>query len=149
MKLPKMLSGVLISTLLIGCATTLKSEMDEEQYVEYARLHTALSYCGASGLMDAGTAAQGLTYIKVGLNKYAYYPERLKSNIDYVEQYEEVPTSATCNQVAMLVQGRKQQIAVQNQHTKDNRDTLDKVNNNWPKPIVCNQVGGSTLCTAY
>lgn len=148
MKLPKILAGVVISVVLAGCATT-KPEMTEEKYVEYARLHTALNYCGSSGHMDAGTAAQGLTYISSGLTRYIYYPERLKGNIEYVQQYEESPSIAVCNQLAMLVHDRKQQIVIQNDNAKSNQEAVNQVSTGWPKQTYCNRFGSQTLCTTY
>lgn len=142
--------AVVLSTLLLaGCASTPRAMLDDGGYESYANSYVGLNSCGSSGKMSPDVAARGLAQIKTNINQYAYYPQRLAVFVENAQRDNEPGTQEQCNQLAMAIYGRKQQIDNQNQAYQADQAELNRVLNNRTMQTYCNRVGTQTLCTTY
>lgn len=87
------------------------------------------------------------------LRSYSFDEAQMRRSMQHYENTA-TPTAENCNQMAMHLQGLRQQDEVQEKIAGQQREeyreisrTLQQQQANQPKTTVCNKVGSQTLCT--
>ena len=139
----------LVTLAFMGCATTQQATLTDDEYDKVAATYAGAYQCGASGSMDPASASLGMTYAVSGLRGRSYDQSRLDWKVHQLKQQDNWPSKAECNQLAMTIQGRKQQIAINNENAASNQAAWDKVISNRPRQTYCIKDNIQVLCNTY
>lgn len=139
----------LVSLGLVACATAQQTELTDEEYDKVATTYTGAYRCGASGSMDPASASLGMTYAVSGLQGRLYDQSRLNWKVHQLKLRDNWPSKTECNQLAMTIQARRQQIAIHNENVAANQAAWDKVVNTRPKQTYCIKDNIQVLCNSY
>lgn len=140
----------LVLVLLTGCATTPKPELSNEDYQKYSRIWAATHFCNNKGWVSPDVAATGVRFIRANLASYTTDAARFDREVAWYASNNTTPTQADCNQLAMAIQDRKQQIDINNYNVEANqRATQELINSNRIKNTYCNKIGSQTFCNTY
>lgn len=150
MNLLRLVSAVLVSSVMVGCASTPKPVMSNEDYTKYAKTSVALSYCIQQGWINPSTAALGKRYLESNVHSYSVDFDRLNRETDWFNRQEERPNQGNCNELATGIHSRYQTIQTNNQAVEyNNQQTQQLLNSTKIRNTYCNQIGTSTICNTY
>jgi hypothetical protein len=137
--------GLSAVAFLVGCAAAPKSVLPDNEYRQFAVLIVGLQKCNMASQLDPGTAALGMQYTRGLLEQYSYDKSKLGAAVDVVSVG--TPTQAECNQMAMAVHAKKQQVELNNAAVAaDQKAWADAIKTLPGKPIYCNRIGTQTVC---
>ncbi len=131
---------------LAGCTSAPKQALPDSEYQTYAARIVAVSLCGRSGQLAPDVASLGLTYVRSDLDTYSWDQARMRTFVDGPTWPQ--PSTAECNQMAMMIHGRKQQIdrnLAAGARTREQSEALLKATEIKP-PVYCHSNGVQVVC---
>lgn len=144
----KSLLVLCLAVSVVGCASQPRPPIDAGSHTALAKTWAATQVCGIQGNISPETVALGVVYLTSALSQYSINSEGFNSEMQYWAKQRPIPASK-CNEIAILIAQRKQQIDIQNQNTALQRQEMDRMLNNQPKRTVCNNIAGQILCSTY
>lgn len=152
MRLLNVVSAVLCGVVLTGCAARPKPELSNEDYQRYTRLWAVTHYCNNKGWLSPELAATGIRILRANLSSYTTDPDRFDREVAWFAGHNATPTQGECNQMAMEIAGRSQQVA-ENHRASDelmrrNQEALNSIQGKQSQ-TYCNKVGTQTFCNTY
>ena len=148
MNILRIVPMALVLGLLGGCATT-KPELSSEGYDKFSKVWVGVHFCNNKGWMASDVAARGKGIATSLLNQHSYDSARIEREIFSMQSQSSI-TQGDCNNLAMAIQERSQQITVNNQNAEaEQRATQELINSTRIKNTFCNRVGNSTVCNTY
>lgn len=132
--------------LVVGCGSV-KPPMPDSKYADFSQTRYGIAKCAEMGLLPADTAARGLTYNASAINTYTFDQAKLDGML---QGQRWTPTSGNCNQLAVAINQRQQQIQIHNDAVNSQRDANLIYEATRPKQTYCNRInGGNVLCSSY
>lgn len=141
------LSVLGVVVLFGGCATP--APLSEDGYERTAIMYAGSYRCGVQGFIAPDNAALGMQYSRSGLTGWTYDSAKLEQRVQVLKQRSNWPSKEECNELAMTIHTRKQQINVNNQNAKADQDSINQAINNRPTQTYCNKIGSQLLCNSY
>ena len=140
----------LVLSLLVGCATQPKPEMSSEDYTKFSKTWIGIHLCNNKGWISPDIAAKGKRFATGILNQYSYTVDRIDQGIRNQEAQGYSPTQGDCNELAMLIAEKDQQIAIHNQQVDNNHvANQEYINSTKLKNTYCNKIGTQVFCNTY
>ena len=144
----KKLALCLAAMVMTGCVT--KTPATENDYNKFAAGYVKLRQCNSTGEIPTATAAYGLTLIQGALSNYTYDNNYLEQRVNYFSQPENLKTiPLSCADIAMQITQRQQQIATENENSRQLNQAIQNFANNTPKTTYCNRYGTMVTCNTY
>lgn len=143
---------VLGMVALAGCASAPPPVMPSAHYDMWAKGLGIAKGCGIQGYVDADTSAWGFNAVWSRMHSYTFDEPTMASAVDrFREQFMSMDSETKktmCNEFAIEVAQRRQQIANNNAVVQENiRQTdqaIQSIQNS--RPIHCNTINGMTMC---
>ena len=138
---------LLVSGVLVGCATQPKPERKIVQHSELAKSIYMNKQCTAKGYMPPDIGALGERYIKAIMGQYPYDENRITVILNTFVGTQ--VTKEDCNLLAMQIVGKKQSIDEQNAFNQQQATEWQNTINNRPTQTYCNKIGTQLFCNTY
>lgn len=133
----KLVAVLLTAGLLVGCASTPKPQMTEDQYEAFGRLKALIKNCHTEGLLSLELAAIGDRHTNATIDEFTYDPQKIALKTYYNDRY--MATPERCNPLAIQYEQIRQNFA--------NSARLPSFQS--PRTTSCNTVFGNTVCNTF
>ena len=140
---------LLVSGVLVGCATQPKPVMSDAQYTEIGKGWIAIQACTKRGVITPEVSATGQRYMEGVLSYNTYDRSTLNARINWLKKNTSDPTDAECNLLAAAIHKKQQQINLHNENVQMQQDQINQMNANLPTQTYCNKLGTQTFCSTY
>lgn len=146
----KYVLAALVATVgLVGCATQ-RPQMPGDRYATYAQGWALLHHCNREGWLDADATARGRSYAVASMNQFLFDSKRIDAESLQQIRYGNRPNQATCKELAISIQQRKQQIDSHNaQVTQQEQAIQNSLNNTKATQTYCNKIGNQVMCNSF
>lgn len=138
---------------LQSCATV-KPELQDSQYQQFALAFVAGERCVAQGYTAPDVIAFGNRQLGYNLNSYAYDAEKMRAALSSINaNVSEQPTREQCNLIALRFAEMRQTVesnaANAQIQEQSMQDAAQYLRNTAPKTTYCNRLGTQTICNTY